>query len=173
MQKWPVDSPYKGPVMWKAIPCNDVTIFLLIPGYISPDENAFRERLFTLWFQPYARSRKYNETDSSGFEHVFVGEIRKTRVIGFHNWIQFYQQELISRLNYQGYITFRYNKVSTAPRLKAMLKECVYEYFLINISSFTTIKCCSGAFTFFPLAFIEPTPARFRHILHFYRDATE
>ena len=43
--------------------------------------------------------------DSSGFEHVFVGETRgDSEVIGFHNWIQFYLQEKAGHVDYQGYI---------------------------------------------------------------------
>ncbi len=43
--------------------------------------------------------------DSSGFEHVFVGETRgKDSVLGFHNWIQFYLQEKAGNVDYQGYI---------------------------------------------------------------------
>ena len=45
--------------------------------------------------------------DSSGFEHVFVGESRDKEVIGFHNWIQFYLQEKLGNVDYQGYIRGR------------------------------------------------------------------
>ena len=46
--------------------------------------------------------------DSSGFEHVFVGETRgANEVFGFHNWIQFYLQEKASHVDYQGYILTR------------------------------------------------------------------
>lgn len=45
--------------------------------------------------------------DSSGFEHVFVGESRAKEVIGFHNWIQFYLQEKQGNVDYQGYIRGR------------------------------------------------------------------
>lgn len=42
--------------------------------------------------------------DSSGFEHVFVGETRGGRtVIGFHNWIQLYLQEKLGHIDYKGY----------------------------------------------------------------------
>lgn len=46
--------------------------------------------------------------DSSGFEHVFVGETRnKAEVIGFHNWIQFYLQEKRGFVDYKGFFPSR------------------------------------------------------------------
>ncbi len=53
--------------------------------------------------------RNYN---SSGFEHVFVGESRDHDVIGFHNWIQFYLQEKHGNVDYRGY--FRRGTVGLA-----------------------------------------------------------
>lgn len=56
-------------------------------------------------YQLYRRTRETKVYDSSGFEHVFVGETRGDNdVIGFHNWIQFYLQEKAGHVDYQGYI---------------------------------------------------------------------
>ena len=85
---------------------------MLFSGYVSSDPHAFRELLYKLWFEGYSRKSRYNETDSCGFEHVLVGEIRRSQVIGFHNWIQFYLQETNNLLDYQGYIDFDDKKVS-------------------------------------------------------------
>ena len=65
--------------------------------------------------------------DSSGFEHVFVGETRGAdEVIGFHNWIQFYLQEKAGHVDYQGYILG--TKVRTILRILARkLFLCVWE----------------------------------------------
>jgi poly(U)-specific endoribonuclease len=54
-----------------------------------------------LWFAPYTRCRP---NDSSGFEHVFVGEERHGKVIGLHNWIQFYLEEKKGKINYSGWV---------------------------------------------------------------------
>lgn len=65
----------------------------------------FKGKLYDLWFKLYRRTRGSRALDSSGFEHVFVGETRgKKEVIGFHNWIQFYLQEKAGNVDYQGYI---------------------------------------------------------------------
>lgn len=42
--------------------------------------------------------------DSSGFEHVFVGETKfGNEIMGLHNWVQFYLQEKEHLLDYKGY----------------------------------------------------------------------
>ena len=40
---------------------------------------------------------------SSGFEHVFIGEIKNGAVSGFHNWFHWYMLEKAGELNYLGY----------------------------------------------------------------------
>jgi poly(U)-specific endoribonuclease len=62
----------------------------------------FKQLLYTIWFEPY--SRDGNERDSSGFEHVFIGEVQDNAISGFHNWIQFYHQEQKGNIDYRGYI---------------------------------------------------------------------
>ena len=50
----------------------------------DPDPAKFINQLDDLWFKLYRREAA---GDSSGFEHVFVGEIRDGAVIGLHNWL--------------------------------------------------------------------------------------
>ncbi|MCJ8740496.1 hypothetical protein PDJAM_G00059790 [Pangasius djambal] len=67
------------------------------------DMSEFKEQLHRIWFELYAR-RGSSRPDSSGFEHVFVGETRGGHtVIGFHNWIQLYLQEKLGHIDYKGY----------------------------------------------------------------------
>ncbi|NWZ31286.1 ENDOU endoribonuclease, partial [Asarcornis scutulata] len=61
-------------------------------------EQEFLEDLKEMWFGLYSRGN--GEKDSSGFEHVFSGEIKKGQVSGFHNWIRFYLLEKQGLVNY-------------------------------------------------------------------------
>ncbi|XP_076835659.1 uridylate-specific endoribonuclease B [Brachyhypopomus gauderio] len=76
----------------------------LVGKNLSPEEaTGFKEQLYRIWFELYARKGS-SRPDSSGFEHVFVGETRGGRtVIGFHNWIQLYLQEKLGHIDYKGY----------------------------------------------------------------------
>eukprot|EP00854_Cymbomonas_tetramitiformis_P014550 gene14550-17198_t len=60
----------------------------------------FQNLLFDLWMAPY---RRYRANDSSGFEHVFVGEEKRGAITGFHNWLQFYLEEKKGKINYLGW----------------------------------------------------------------------
>jgi poly(U)-specific endoribonuclease len=71
---------------------------------------AFKRKLKELWFDGYSRaSRNRRETDSSAFEHVFVGEHKRDRdtgkisVIGMHNWLAFLTFERQGTWNYYGF----------------------------------------------------------------------
>ncbi|XP_002739117.3 uridylate-specific endoribonuclease B-like [Saccoglossus kowalevskii] len=76
------------------------------------DVGAFKEQLYEMWFHLYRRTRGVRNFDSSGFEHVFVGETRggTDDVMGFHNWIQFYLQERRGNIDYKGWIPPRGRK---------------------------------------------------------------
>ncbi|KAJ8322047.1 hypothetical protein KUTeg_000518, partial [Tegillarca granosa] len=75
--------------------------------YISAEEQAEINSFLDAVMQTEVMSLAYDyllTNDSSGFEHVLVGE-QKSTVSGFHNWIQFYIEEKNNRLNYYGYIS--------------------------------------------------------------------
>ncbi|XP_009001451.5 uridylate-specific endoribonuclease isoform X1 [Callithrix jacchus] len=65
-------------------------------------EQEFVDDLKNMWFGLYSRGKE--EGDSSGFEHVFSGEVKKGKVTGFHNWIRFYLQEKEGLVDYYSYI---------------------------------------------------------------------
>lgn len=71
----------------------------IVPGSMEK----FKQTLRILWFKFFNRGG--TRDSSSGFEHVFVGEIKRNgEVSGLHNWIQFYVEEEKGTLDYQGYI---------------------------------------------------------------------
>ncbi|NXC92406.1 ENDOU endoribonuclease, partial [Cercotrichas coryphoeus] len=72
-------------------------VFLQGKGRYS-SEQEFLQDLKEMWFGLYSRGD--GEPDSSGFEHVFSGEVKKGKVSGFHNWIRFYLLEKQELVNY-------------------------------------------------------------------------
>jgi len=73
--------------------------FLVEKGYASSTVSGFLEELKQYWFMLFTRSG--GPLDSSGFEHIFVGEI-KNGVSGFHGWVNFYLEEQDGSLTYTG-----------------------------------------------------------------------
>lgn len=63
----------------------------------------FMAQVHTAWFTLY---RRKVDNDSSGFEHVFLGERddEKKTVSGLHNWIQIAMEEKSGKLDYKGKI---------------------------------------------------------------------
>ena len=90
--------------------------WLLVNGRTrASDPKAFVLELERLWFGLY---RRKVENDSSGFEHVFLGEIRDGQVTGFHNWLHLYQQEKKGLFDYRGFLKPRRRPLSTPHKSK-------------------------------------------------------
>jgi len=75
--------------------------YLARKGKAPAQAAAFKQTLSDLWFTLY---RRETQNDSSGFEHVFVGESKHGEITGLHNWIQMYLEEQRGSFDYQGYI---------------------------------------------------------------------
>ena len=56
---------------YETTPIRYVHQYLSRLGRVGATEKAFKEKMYELWFRPYTRVAK---NDSSGFEHVFMGE---------------------------------------------------------------------------------------------------
>lgn len=63
---------------------------------------SLRNKIKEIWFDFYPRGSG-SALGSSGFEHSFVGEIKKGAVSGFHNWVYFYTEESAGNLDYGGW----------------------------------------------------------------------
>ena len=73
----------------------------MIPGVFTGTQEDWQRHLYDTWFGMYDRARAI--LGSSGFEHVFIGEIKNGAVSGFHNWFHWYMLEKAGELNYVGY----------------------------------------------------------------------
>ena len=117
-----------------------------------------------MWFNLYQRGRGGAYGESSGFEHVFVGELSKKpkqnwKVGGLHNWVAFYLQEKASQADYLGYYTVLPAQIENLNRGQGYQnKEVNYME-----NSFTNIHPCSSSFamhkpSFFTFFFQAPPP---------------
>lgn len=90
--------------------CMDTAVMQYVHQYLlakgktrATDRDAFIREVYKVWFGLYSRKA---HNDSSGFEHVFVGEVKTdtNEITGFHNWIQLYIEEKKKTFDYRGYI---------------------------------------------------------------------
>nr|CAG4649264.1 EOG090X04MD [Scapholeberis mucronata]SVE93564.1 EOG090X04MD [Scapholeberis mucronata] len=77
--------------------------FLSSRGWVSSDVATFKEYLRQIWMGNYNRGGGFES--SSGFEHIFLGELDGTTIQGYHGWIKYYLDELAGKVNYLGYIS--------------------------------------------------------------------
>lgn len=77
--------------------------FLQLKGFVSSDDSDRFDLISRLWFDFYPRNKNTSKT-SSGFEHVFLSEIKKGKIMGLHNWIYFADAEKSGELNYRGWV---------------------------------------------------------------------
>ncbi len=111
--------------------------------------HAFVSELYQLWFGLYKRKVA---NDSSGFEHVFVGEIKEEtqEITGLHNWIQIYIEEKKKNpgtFDYRGFIK---------PKRKGNSKSTNNT---LNTEQFISIQFCwRNAFKSVSSSFIGTSP---------------
>jgi len=78
--------------------------FLFDKGVFTGSMEDWQRHLYDTWFGMYDRTEGGTNLWSSGFEHVFIGEINsKNQVGGFHNWFHWYYLEQRGDINYLGY----------------------------------------------------------------------
>lgn len=75
--------------------------FLTQKGIVTADPSSHRELLKTIWFNLYSRGG--GKIGSSGFEHVFLSEVKNGTVMGLHNWIYLSEVEKSGDLDYKGW----------------------------------------------------------------------
>ena len=88
--------------------CVDTRVFEIAHNFMvekgllsSDDKNLLKRMLHRMWFALYPRA--YRVKGSCAFEHVFLGEVKQGKVLGFHNWLFFLQEERKGDVNYYGF----------------------------------------------------------------------
>lgn len=76
---------------------------------IATSPQVFRFWIGQLWFSHY--SRALGRPDTSGFEHVFIGEAKNGEISGMHNWVRFYvlENNRTENFDYKGFTVKRFN----------------------------------------------------------------
>ncbi|KAK3747616.1 hypothetical protein QZH41_013676, partial [Actinostola sp. cb2023] len=103
--------------------------YLSAKGLAPASESSFKYQLKVMWLYFYRR-KAYR--DSSGIEHVFLGELKRnqngvTQVSGFHNWLQFYLEEKNNNLvNYYGYYKVK-KTTAVSPFLQSIPVDLKYK----------------------------------------------
>eukprot|EP00918_Siedleckia_nematoides_P008738 GHVU01019190.1.p2 GENE.GHVU01019190.1~~GHVU01019190.1.p2 ORF type:complete len:229 (+),score=39.80 GHVU01019190.1:913-1599(+) len=92
-------------------------------GAVDEDYESFMAFVRFIWFTPYKRS-SVKGGPSSGFKHVFCGELRKkgNKATGFHNWVRFYDEERKGALRYLGFWPWP-KPTSTSPTELRQMRE--------------------------------------------------
>uniref|UniRef100_A0A8R1HQ07 Poly(U)-specific endoribonuclease n=1 Tax=Caenorhabditis japonica TaxID=281687 RepID=A0A8R1HQ07_CAEJA len=91
-------------------PMKELYNWLKVKGHpISTNPGVFRFWIGQLWFSHY--SRALGRPDTSGFEHVFIGEAKNGEISGMHNWLRFYALEnnRTENFDYKGFTVKRFN----------------------------------------------------------------
>lgn len=80
--------------------------FLADKGQIKKDYYEYKDTLRKIWFNLFSRGQ--GKIGSSGFEHVFMAELKNaqtgTEVVGLHNWIFYSKEEASGKVDYNGYL---------------------------------------------------------------------
>ncbi|CAK9802748.1 Endoribonuclease CG2145 [Anthophora quadrimaculata] len=80
--------------------------FLADKGQVRKDYYEYKDTLRKIWFNLFSRGQ--GKIGSSGFEHVFMAELKTvptgTEVVGLHNWIYFSKEETTGKVDYNGYL---------------------------------------------------------------------
>ncbi|KAF8387203.1 endu-1 [Pristionchus pacificus] len=126
----PLDKNEKSTFLTTVIeskPMQRLYNFLKSKGHpFATDPVTWRYWMAQLWFVNYSRAR--GRADTSGFEHIFIGEasrdllmdfhltyhVKNDEISGMHNWLRFYTLERDPRANfdYKGFVVKRFNMMA-------------------------------------------------------------
>lgn len=85
----------------------------------------FKQLLDRIWFK---LQKHKADRDSSGFEHVFCGELLEDEASGMHNYIQIYNEEKRGNFNYRGFVKLK-GATSDTPPPEMQLAKIRFEWF--------------------------------------------
>ncbi|KAK3758277.1 hypothetical protein RRG08_033244 [Elysia crispata] len=129
--------------------------YLKCEGKVQSKSN-LRSTLRLIWFDLYKRSSSGYALDSSGFEHVMIGDYKSSNVAsGLHYWLSFYEEEKKGDLNYYGHTCkTQTNFVCAAFDWNGRKKQRTS--FFLRTSPAFDIALYTLCFIFYPNGFCRP-----------------
>lgn len=117
-QELPLNDPTHGPEVDAFVdavlptkPVQTAKDFIQAELETSLSDADFRQRLRTIWFEPYTNKRGQHDHFATGFEHTFLGEDETSSgggprcedaVGGYHSWVKYYLDQKAGKAAYYG-----------------------------------------------------------------------
>jgi len=139
--------------------------FLAGKGYVTTDVAEYKALLTQIWFGRWAEATP-GVLSSSGWEHYALGErLPDNTLVGFHNWVYFYDEEGEADGDYRGYIDITRTSTTTILSMPVFLYNSTKASTEFEFGASPELDIAIGTLCFFarpnapcPVAGADDTP---------------